>query len=86
VCALGPLADGIVAPHPLAWGEGAGSPFDRLSRAGDGLLVLAVGFNRATLLHQAESLAPNRREKLRRIPSGDGAERRWAEAPTGATI
>jgi aminoglycoside 3-N-acetyltransferase len=65
VCALGPLADGIVAPHPFQ---------------DAGLLVLGVGFNRATLLHQAESLAPNRRDKVRHIPSGDGVERRWVEA------
>jgi aminoglycoside 3-N-acetyltransferase len=81
VCALGPRAEEVVAPHPLAWGQGAGSPFERLSRMDAGLLLLGVGFNRATLLHYAESLVPNRREKTRRIPAGDGPERRWLEAP-----
>ena len=81
VCALGARAAEVVAPHPLAWGQGAGSPFERLFRMDAGLLLLGVGFNRATLLHHAESLVPNRREKMRRIPTGDGPARRWLEAP-----
>lgn len=81
VCALGPRAEEIVAPHPLAWGQGSGSPFERLFRADAGLLLLGVGFNRATLLHYAESLVPNRREKVRRVPAGDCPAREWLEAP-----
>lgn len=30
VCARGPLASKIVAPHQLAWAQGPGSPFERL--------------------------------------------------------
>ena len=81
VCACGPLATQIVGPHSLAWGQGAGSPFERLARADARLLLLGVGFNRATLLHYAESTLPNRRVKTRRIPLDDGAGRRWIEAP-----
>ena len=81
VCARGPLAAEIVAPHALAWGEGAGSPFERLAEMDAGLLLLGVGFNRATLLHYAESLVPHGRRKVRRIPMGDGAERSWVEVP-----
>ena len=40
-----------------------------------------MGFNRATPLRYAESLVPDRREKVRRVPVGDGPERRWLEAP-----
>ncbi len=81
VCALGPRAERIVAPHALAWGEGAGSPFERLADMDAGLLLLGVGFNRAALLHYAESLVPHGRRKVRRIPVGDGAERSWVEVP-----
>lgn len=81
VCALGPRAAEVVEPHALARGQGAGSPFERLTAMDAGLLLLGVGFNRATLLHYAESLVPNRREKVRRIPIGNGSERRWLEAP-----
>ncbi len=85
VCALGPRAGEVVAPHPLAWGQGAGSPFERLAAMDAGLLLLGVGFNRAALLHYAESLAPNRRQKVRCIPAGQGPTRRWLERPTSAT-
>ena len=45
------------------------------------LLLLGVGFNRATLLHYAESLVPHGRRKIRRIPVGEGNSRQWIEAP-----
>lgn len=81
VCAQGRLAAQIVEPHPLAWGQGAGSPFERLARQDARLLLLGVGFNRATLLHFAESTLPNRRTKTRRIPVNDSFGRRWIEVP-----
>jgi aminoglycoside 3-N-acetyltransferase len=81
ICAHGPRAAEIVAPHAPAWGEGAGSPFERLAEMDAGLLLLGVGFNRAALLHYAESLVPHGRRKVRRVPVGDGAERSWVEAP-----
>ena len=81
VCARGPRAAEIVVPHALAWGEGAGSPFERLAEMDAGLLLLGVGFNRATLLHYAESLVPHGRRKVRRVPVGEGAGRSWVEAP-----
>lgn len=81
VCALGPRAKEIVAPHALEWGQGARSPFERLVAMDAGLLLLGVGFNRATLLHYAESLVPHGRRKSRRIPFGESGARRWVEAP-----
>ncbi len=81
VCAFRPQAEEIVAPHALKWGQGAGSPFQRLVIMDAGLLLLGVGFNRATLLHYAESLVPHGRRKTRRIPFGEGDARRWVEAP-----
>lgn len=81
VCARGPLASAIVGPHPLAWGQGAGSPFERLADRDARLLLLGVGFNRATLLHFAESKVSDRRTKTRRIPVDDSSGRHWIEVP-----
>jgi len=81
VCALGPQAEQIVTPHALPWAQGAGSPFERLVTLNANLLLLGVGFNRATLLHYAESLVPHGRRKTRRIPVGEGSSRQWMEAP-----
>ena len=81
VCAFGPRAEEVVTPHAVDWGQGAGSPFQRLVAMDAGLLLLGVGFNRATLLHYAESLVPHGRRKTRLIPFGEGGARRWVEAP-----
>lgn len=81
VCALGPQAEEVVSPHALEWGQGANSPFERLTSMDAGVLLLGVGFNRATLLHYAESRVPHRRTKTRHIPFGEGDARRWVDAP-----
>ena len=81
VCARGPLAAMLVESHPLAWGQGAGSPFERLVKHDARLLLLGVGFNRATLLHFAESSLPHRRTKIRRVPLDSDDGRRWVEVP-----
>ena len=81
VTARGPLARFIVSPHDLSWGQGAGSPFARLYELGAKLLLLGVGFNRATLLHFAESRLPHGRRKMRKIPVDAGSERVWVSAP-----
>jgi aminoglycoside 3-N-acetyltransferase len=81
VSALGPQAAQVVTPHVLHWAQGAGSPFERLVALNASLLLLGVGFNRATLLHYAESLVPHGRRKTRLIPFGEGSSRRWIEAP-----
>ena len=78
VCAKGVNAGKIVAPHDLAWGQGAGSPFERLYEMDARLLLLGVGFNRATLLHYAESRVPHGRRKTRHLPVGDGE---WVDVP-----
>jgi aminoglycoside 3-N-acetyltransferase len=81
VTARGPLARFIVSPHELSWGQGAGSPFARLYELDAKLLLLGVGFNRATLLHFAESRLPHGRRKMRKIPVDAGSERAWVSAP-----
>jgi aminoglycoside 3-N-acetyltransferase len=81
VTARGPLAERIVAPHELAWGQGAGSPFERLYELDAALLLLGVGFNRATFLHFAESRVPHGRRKTRRIPVDRDGGRTWLPVP-----
>jgi aminoglycoside 3-N-acetyltransferase len=81
ISARGRLADKIIAPHELAWAQGAGSPLERVYEMDAGLLLLGVGFNRATLLHFAESRIPMRRQKMRRMPMNDGDGRTWIEVP-----
>jgi aminoglycoside 3-N-acetyltransferase len=81
VTARGPLAKFIVSPHDLSWGQGVGSPFARLYELDARLLLLGVGFNRATLLHFAESRIPQGRSKMRKIPVDAGSERVWVSAP-----
>ncbi len=81
VTALGPLAPKIVAPHELEWGQGAGSPFERLYDLDTKILLLGVGFNRATILHYAESLVPHGRRKTRSIPIDQNGERSWTSVP-----
>ena len=81
VTARGPLAARITTPHAIAWGQGPGSPFEQLYEFDATLLLLGVGFNRATLLHFAESRVPHGRRKTRRIPVDQGGVRRWISAP-----
>ena len=81
VCACGPLAARIVSPHEIAWGQGTGSPFERLYDLDATLLLLGVGFNRATFLHFAESRVPHGRRKTRRIPAERDGVRTWLSAP-----
>jgi len=81
VTARGPLAERIITPHELAWGQGAGSPFERLYDFDAALLLLGVGFNRATFLHFAESRIPHGRRKTRRIPIDRDGVRAWLLVP-----
>jgi aminoglycoside 3-N-acetyltransferase len=72
VCALGPAAAHIIAPHPLPWSSGPESPLARLTAMDAQILLLGVGFNRLTLLHHAENLVPNSRRKTRVVPTAQG--------------
>jgi aminoglycoside 3-N-acetyltransferase len=81
VTARGPLASMIATPHEIAWGQGAGSPFERLYELDATLLLLGVGFNRVTFLHFAESRLPHGRRKTRRIPTDQSGVRRWLSVP-----
>lgn len=77
VCANGRLAESIISPHEIEWGEGKGSPFERLYELDAKVFALGVGFNRITLLHYAESLVPQGRRKQRKIPMKVNDFRSW---------
>lgn len=81
VCALGPNAAYITGSHPLEWGEGAGSPFQRIYEIDAKLLLLGVWTNRATMLHYAESLVPHGRRKSRAFPMIVKGKRVWVSVP-----
>ena len=57
LAAVGPLAAEIVSSHPLDDPHGEASPLARAYDRGVKLLLLGVGWNRATLLHLAERRA-----------------------------
>lgn len=81
VCANGAKADEITRDHSLAFGEGRGTPFEKLYDLDAYTLLLGVGFNRCTSLHYAESLTPNRRTTTHRYPIIEDGERVWVENP-----
>ena len=81
VCAKGPKAEEITSEHSLPFGEGAGTPFEKLYTLDAHTLLLGVGFNRCTSLHYAESLTPNRRTTTHRYPIVENGERVWVENP-----
>jgi aminoglycoside 3-N-acetyltransferase len=81
VTAHGPEAAAIVARHGLDWGQGPRSPFEALYDRNARLLLMGVGFNRATLLHFAEATIPNGRRKTRIMPLDGHQGRQWVSAP-----
>jgi aminoglycoside 3-N-acetyltransferase len=58
VVALGAHAAYLTADHPLAYGYGAGSPFDKLCQLRGKVLLLGSPLSTVTLLHHAEHIAP----------------------------
>jgi len=58
VAAVGARAEYLTAGHPLAYGYGIDSPFDKLCRSGGKVLLLGSPFSAVSLLHHAEHIAP----------------------------
>lgn len=85
VCANGRYAQEITSEHALEFGEGRGTPFQKLYDLDSRTVLLGVGFNRCTQLHYAESLTPNRRTTTHRYPILANGERTWVEMPDMAT-
>jgi aminoglycoside 3-N-acetyltransferase len=85
VCANGRFAEVITKHHELSFGEGPGTPFEKLYELDASTLLLGVGFDRCTSLHYAESLVPARRTTMSRFPVKQNGERVWMEVPDMAS-
>ncbi|MET8544038.1 AAC(3) family N-acetyltransferase [Kitasatospora sp. NPDC004799] len=81
VAAVGAHAREVTARRSLGFAVGRESPFGALHDLGGYVLLVGVGHDRNSLLHYAETFAPNRRLKLRRFPMAIQGERVWIEAP-----
>jgi aminoglycoside 3-N-acetyltransferase len=81
VCARGVQGSAITARHSLPFGEGRGTPFEKLYDLDAHILLMGVGFDRCTALHYAESLVPNRRTTISRYPMLVDGRRVWVEHP-----
>jgi aminoglycoside 3-N-acetyltransferase len=81
VVALGAGAQYLTENHPLAYGYGAGSPFDKLCRRRGKVLLLGSPLNTVTLLHYAEHIAPlpNKRVFVAKAPMLVDGTRTWVE-------
>lgn len=80
VAALGAKADWITKDHPLQYGYGPGSPFEKLVQSEGKVLLLGAPLNSVTLLHYSENIAliPNKKIVRYRVPLQRGDARLWA--------
>jgi len=76
VAALGAMAAWLTETHPLQFGYGPGSPFDRFVQANGRVLHLGSPLDTTTLIHYAEHLAPIPGKHLnlyrRLLPTAEG--------------
>ena len=73
VIANGRLAAWITADHPLQYGYGEGSPYEKIVESGGKVLMIGAPLDTITLLHHAEHLAniPEKRVRhYRRLMAG----------------
>jgi aminoglycoside 3-N-acetyltransferase len=81
VLAIGPLAEEITANHPLQYGYGPGSPFEKIHQLGGRIAMLGAPLDTITLLHYAEHCADIPDKKLmryRRLMPGN-PKPQWVE-------
>jgi aminoglycoside 3-N-acetyltransferase len=81
VAAVGARALWLTENHPLSYGYGSGSPFDKLCQCGGRVLLLGSPINTITLLHHAEHIAriPDKRIVTNRTPVLRNGQRVWVE-------
>ena len=81
VAAVGAKAEWLTSNHPLQYGFGPGSPFERIIDARGDVLLLGSPRGAVTLLHSSEHLVrlPNKRTVVYRSPILVDGERRWFE-------
>ncbi len=83
VAAIGARAAWLTEDHPIDYGYGPGSPFEKLAAAQGKVLMLGAPLDTMTLLHHAEHLArlPDKRRRRIEVPfaDGPGVTWRWVE-------
>lgn len=81
VSAIGAQAQWITADHPLNYGYGYGSPWDKVVQLGGKILLLGSPLNSVTLLHYAEHISriPNKKIVHNRVPLLLDGQRVWIE-------
>lgn len=67
VAAIGRRAAWFTADHPLDYGYGPGSPFDKLVQVGGKVLMAGAPLDTMSLLHHAEHLAQIPGKRIRRM-------------------
>ncbi len=79
--ARGARAAWFVADHPNDWPFGAGTPFEKLVRAGGKVLLLGSDPDQVTLLHHAESIAdfPDKIVRHFKVPVMRNGARVWLD-------
>jgi len=77
--AVGAKAEWLTEAHPLQYGYGAGSPFDKLCQCGGQVLLLGAPLDAITLLHYSEHIArvPNKRVVRYKIPLMRAGRKTW---------
>lgn len=70
MAAIGPLADTLVAEHPLSSGYGPGSPLERFIQHQGKVLLLGAPLDALTVLHYSEAIAqiPGKRRVRLEMP------------------
>lgn len=81
VAALGDQAEWLIEGHPLQYGYGVGSPFEKLVQVGGKVLLLGSPLDSITLLHYAENIArvPNKRIVRYQSPMLVNGQRTWVD-------
>lgn len=76
VLALGARARELTHPHPLHYGYGAGTPFERFVSVGGKLLLLGSSLDAVSLLHYVEDIAhiPSKRVIQYTVPIHSNGE------------
>ncbi|WP_205327137.1 aminoglycoside 3-N-acetyltransferase [Glycomyces sp. YM15] len=79
VAAVGARAEEFTVDHPLDYGYGEGSPFERLAAAGGRVLMVGAPLDTMTILHHAEHLAvlPGKRRIQVEYPLATPEGTRW---------
>ncbi len=67
MAALGSRADWIVSNHPLYYGFGKDTPFEKLCNMGGKVLLIGSDHDNVTLLHHAEVMAPIPNKRMLKI-------------------